>query len=83
MLTENNKLENAEHRIICVIKGWCAYDPETEASLRRSNGRAKAGQRSRYYLDWEGHELKVFKAFSDLEAVEMAVKHMNKLREEG
>ena len=78
MLTENSKLENIDDRVLCVIMGACAYDPQTKAYLRRTDGRHKAGQRSKYYLHWEMHELKLFKAYSDVEAIEKAVLHMQK-----
>ena len=81
MLTENNKLEDKNQRIDCIISGWCAYDPQTGANLRRSNGRAKYGQRSKYWLYWDNHELKMFKAYSDSEAVEKAVKHMQAVQQ--
>lgn len=78
MLTENNKLEDKEDRILCVIKGWCAYDPITKAGLMRSNGCHKAGQRCSYYVFWDNHELKRIKAFTDTEAIEKATSHIAK-----
>ncbi len=73
MLTLKKNLDN-EHRSKASMSGYTAWDPENpKVFIRPSSGGRKAGRAAIYYLFGAFEETKKIEAFSDLEAVQIAL----------
>jgi hypothetical protein len=73
MLTLTKNLDK-DHRVKASMAGYTAWDPENpKVFLRASSGGRKTGRAAIYYLFGVFENTKKIEAYSDLEAIQIAL----------